>query len=342
MLVTLMVFNSAAQEVVEESNGLFSTRQQRVVVPMGIGDEIVIRAASTLRGTLEISVGDVEQAELKYYKKAQTKKRSKAVDYIDLLSVQLEQTATAVRLEMRAPNPAPWEGKDQGLVEAFLVVPESCSVWIDAAYFDITARGPLSGMTNTTSLGRLDISGVYGQVDLVTANRRIKLQNVAGEVSARTSNSTLLVRNVKCVGSQASFRNDGGDIVIGGIEGGLNVKTSYGRIDIEDFIPTGKRNYIRCSSGPIIVQIASMSEGQLMISNRYDDIELVVPSQLSAVMALAVDEDGKIEVSNFTFKTDLVQDNRLNLQIGEGEGLISCSVRGKGNIYVRGMDDDER
>jgi hypothetical protein len=340
ILLTLLWTTVAAQEIFEESRGLFSTRQLEASVPQGAKAVVEIRAALTLRGSLEITTQKSEEIKVQYYKRARTTDQTRANDYIDLVTVQLDQTPAAVRLDMRAPNPAPWETNEYGLVDAYLFVPESCAVQIDAAYFDVVARGPFVELINKSSLGRLEASDVHGRTDLITANSRLKVSNMSGEVSVATSNSTLTASDITCLESQASLRNDGGDIIVDGFTGGLNVKTSYGRIDIDDLRPMGRGNYIRGVSGPILVSLAEMTDGQLVLANRYDDIELIVPAGLSAMLTLAVDEDGKIEATNFEFKTELVQTTRLNLVAGQGIGLISGSIRGKGNIYVRGADEE--
>jgi len=331
---------AVGQEVHEESRGLFGTRQLQATVPMGREATLEIRAASTLRGVVEISVGDSDNVHLAYYKRAKTTSRSRAVDYIDLISVQLEQTPVAARLEMRAPNPAPWEADEAGLVHVVLTIPRNVAVNVDAAYFDISAVGPFSEFIDNSSLGRIDVSDVSGRVDIATANQKVSLAHLTGDVSATTSNASLLARDINCSDAQGSFRNEGGDIIIDGLIGELNVRTSYGRIDIDDLTPAGTKNYIRGSSGPILVNLTRLTDGQLILANRYDDIEIVVPTDISAVMALSVDEEGKIEANNFNFKTELVQTNRLNLVAGDGGGLISGSIRGKGNIYVRGSDEE--
>jgi len=330
-----------AQEVFEESKNLFSTRRQELSVPLLQGSALVIRSASGLMGEIEIVADSVEEARLRYYKKASTDSRSKAVDYIDLISVELEQTPSAVRLEMRAPNPPPWGDQESGRIEGYLMVPIDCAIKVDAAYFDVEATGPFLEFVNTSSFGRLTVSEVTERLEVGTKNRRVTIANVSGEVSASTSNSTLIARNVYCPESRASLVNDAGDILVDNIRGGLNIRTSFGRVDIEGLEPQGRGNYIRCNSGPIILELLSMIEGQLVVNNRYSDIELTVPPDLSAVMALAVDEEGRIEASNFVFKSELVGQNRLTLRSGEGNGLISGSVIGKGNIYVRGTDEED-
>ncbi|MCP4683839.1 MAG: hypothetical protein GY867_00165, partial [bacterium] len=162
------------------------------------------------------------------------------------------------------------------------------------------------------------------------------LDNITGQISASTSNSTLRATNINTGDSQAKFRNNGGDIRIEGFVGGINAKNSYGRITIVDFEPRGQSNHIRSTSGPITLEISQMSEGQLVVANRHEDIDITIPDTLSAYLTLAVDEDGVIEATHFPFVSDLVQPNRLSLVAGAGDVDISGTVRGKGNIYVRG------
>jgi len=79
-----------------------------------------------------------------------------------------------------------------------------------------------------------------------------------------------------------------------------------------------------------------MTEGQLVVSNRNEDIDITVPADISAFFSLNVGENGVIEATNFPFTTDLVQRNRINLISGDGTVDVSGSIRGEGNIYIRG------
>jgi len=330
-----------AQEVFEEVAGLFSTRQMKAAVSIGIQNKIMIQSASSLRGKISISAAEVSEVSVSYFKKSRAGSQSEAIDFIDLIAVRLERIAEGVRLQLCAPNPAPWTDLEAGLVEVELTIPESCFVEIEAPYFDIKADGPFEGIVVPYSLGKLEVADVSKQLELKTANRRVSIEKISGDISVATSNSELVAKDISSVDKQARFKNDGGDIRIGDFVGRVNVKNSYGRIEITDFEPQGSGNLIRGFSGPVIVDIKRITDGQVVINNRFEDIEITVPSDLSARLSLAVDEGGKIEASNFTFKTDLVQPNRLNLVAGDGESLISGSIRGKGNIFVRAIEGGE-
>jgi hypothetical protein len=329
---------SRAQEIVELEQGHYSTKDLKAVTPIGGLKTIFIRSAVGLSGKLQIETEKGKNVTVTYTRQSRAKDRDRGIDYIDLISVALTTTAEQAKLELRAPNPAPWKDADEaGIVEAVIIVPENCLIDIDASSFDVSAVGPFNSFVVHSSLGRLDVSDVTGTLDLTTSNRRITVEKITGDISVATTNEAIIGRDLNCPGTQAKFRNDEGDIKLDRITGGVNIKNSYGRIDISGFTPTGSANFIRNNSGPVILEVLKMNDGQLVVSNQYEGIELTIPDSLSAALSLKVDEDGVIEAKNFPFRSDLVEHNRLNLRSGTGVADISCSIRGKGNISVRGV-----
>ncbi|HQL25253.1 MAG TPA: hypothetical protein PKY95_12610, partial [candidate division Zixibacteria bacterium] len=161
------------------------------------------------------------------------------------------------------------------------------------------------------------------------------------DIAVRTSNSTLTASDIESREHQAVFRNDGGEIRIEGLTGEVSIRNDFGLIDVTDFRPLGRRNVIRGQSAPITLEIADLGESQLVVSNRFEDVDITAAADLSAVMSLAVGESGRIEVSGLRFQTDLVQRDRLGLVVGGGQGFISSSISGSGNIYIRGRGQGE-
>jgi len=330
-----------AQEIHDAGEGRFATRPLTVAAPLAPGEKLLVRSAATLAGKITIRATETDRAVVVYTKQAVTDSRSRAVDYIDLIAVDIGRVADGARLQLRAPNPAPWSGAESGSVDAEIRVPENVFVDIDALYFDVTAEGPFSGVVNPSSLGRLEVYRVRGPVDLGTANRRVILEDVAGDIAVRTSNSTLTASDIESREHQAVFRNDGGEIRIEGLTGEVSIRNDFGLIDVTDFRPLGRRNVIRGQSAPITLEIADLGESQLVVSNRFEDVDITAAADLSAVMSLAVGESGRIEVSGLRFQTDLVQRDRLGLVVGGGQGFISSSISGSGNIYIRGRGQGE-
>ena len=330
-----------AQEIIEESRNLYSTRELISKSAAAKHDMVIIRSASTLQGSLNISTSKDDKIFLAYTKKARTDSRSTAIDYIDQIAVSLIKVPGGVKLDLRAPNPAPWTEREMGSVDVNLTIPELCKVEIDASYFDIEAEGPFEEFVVPGSLGRIHVSEVTSEFDVVTSNRRLQIEDISGHIKAVTTNSILIARNVKALDGQAVFRNEGGDIKIHGVSGEINVRNSYGRTKIEMFEATGRKSYVKSQYGPIEIELTRVGDGQLIVTNRYEDIEISLPADVSAEFSLAVEEEGKIEVYNFPFKPDLILQNRLSLISGDGAALISGSIRGKGDVYVRGYDPEE-
>jgi len=341
MVILLTAGARAGDKIHEVDDGLYTTGDLTMVSTWDGSGRLLIRSASHLMGTLDIVAADTNVVLVSFRKQARTDSRSKAFDYIDLISVVLESTPQGMRLELRAPNPAPWNAQTEaGIVQATITVPIGSALEITASYFDLNARGPIRSLSIPASLGKLDISDITEILDVTTSNRKITLNDISGKISATTSNSQLTARDIAATDGQARFRNEGGDIRIDGLRGAVNARNSYGRITIMGFEPGGEGSLIRCASAPVTLDIVQMAEGQLVISNRHEDIDITIPDTLSAFFSLAVDEDGVIEASGFEFRTDLVRPNKMNLLSGGGDVDISGSIRGNGNIFIRGISGE--
>ncbi|PWB68598.1 hypothetical protein C3F09_11315 [candidate division GN15 bacterium] len=342
-LVCLMSVGLAvrSQQVTEIEPGLFSTSELKASARITTQKRILIRSAESLSGSLRIDTAKGATASLTYRIQARSDDKKKGIDYIDLISVTVISVVDEIRIEMRAPNPAPWEADvEEGLVLANLTLPPGSALDIEAVAFDVTAKGPFRELVIPSSMGRLEISHVTDKLDVNTANQRVLLQNISGDISASTTNANLSARGLDCREQPAKLRNESGDIKIDSVRGELSVRNRYGRTEINGFTPTGTGSFVRSSSGPVLVEIAAMTDGRLVIVNEYEDIELRLPNNLSAALALTVDDDGTIDVSQARFMADVVEHNHLNLRLGQGTGSISASIRGKGNILVHGEPGD--
>lgn len=340
VLALLLASNATSQEVFESSDGSYSTRKLSLKQDIGANKTLIIRAAANLPGSISLVTSTDNEVKVTYYKKARSSNEERAIDYIDLIAVVLDHTPEGSRLEMRSPNPAPWEGGSEwGQVEAQVVVPENSHVRIEASQFDVSANGPFKGVEIPSSLGKIEVSNVSEKLEIATLNRRVNISDITGSISVSTTNAQLLARNIASIDGRASFENENGDIRIEGFTGELNVENSYGRIYVSKFNVSGKGNSVRGMSGPILLEILKANDAQLRITNRFDDVELSLPEDISVSLSLAVDEGGKIDVADINVKPELIERNRMNLIAGKGSSVITSSVRGSGNIYIRGNND---
>ena len=342
ILLFVSFLNLSAQEIIEVDKNLFKTSSINRQIKTYQNSKVIIRSVSTLSGKITIETGESDIADIRYTKHAKSRSKSEAIDFIDLISVNFEKTKDGVKIDLRAPNPAPWSGTNQsGFIEISLVLPEFCEVEIEATNFDIDAEGPFDKFIIPKTLGRVYVENVIKELRIVSSNRRVAIRDISGEINVATTNSTLTAENINSASHRVELRNEGGDIKVFGIKGELYVKNAYGRIEIIDFDPTGKKNYIRGSNGPITLELLSCDTKQIIVTNKYEDIEIKFPAEIDATLMLAVEEDGKIEVTDLLLKPDLIQNNRLNLVLGNGEKIINSSILGSGNIYMRGYKEGE-
>ncbi|MEA1980973.1 MAG: hypothetical protein U9N54_08370 [candidate division Zixibacteria bacterium] len=331
----------SAQEIFKEEKGLFATSEIKISKPIENKNNLLIKSNPEITGKINIVASPTDKVTVKFIKKVKTESRSRAYDYIDLVTVNLKKSYEGILLTLRAPNPAPWNLETESvIINLTITVPDSCAVDIEAFYFDVDASGPFSKMIIPKSLGRLNVYDVNGMVDLSTSNRKLTLEKIVGEISASTRNSKLEAIDIVCEKNQATFKNDGGEITIENFTGQFNIKNSYARTDIENFNGKNGKSFIRSFSGPVLIDINEMTGGQLIILNRYDDIELMVPSHIEADFSLAVEENGKIESSNLIISPNLIETNRLNFVTGQGNVKITGSIRGDGNILLIGKNED--
>jgi len=330
-----------AQEVRKNDDGFYTTDKIVDSIKIGNQNNVVIKSASTLKGKIIITTSSDPFVKISYYKRSKAGSRSRATDHIDLIAVNLDRSPGGIQMQLRAPNPAPWDADEEAILEINIIVPDSTGIDIDASYFDVTAIGPFSKMIIPSSLGRLTISKVTKELELATTNQRVSIEDIYGKVSVSTTNSTLEALNIRSLNSSAIFRNREGDIRIENFAGQINVRNSYGRIDLKEFQPIGNRNVIRGKSAPVSINITKMIEEQVIISNHYEDIDITVPSDLSSILSLAASDEGKIEVTGLEFQADLIQESRMSLVANDGNNTISCNVQGGGNIYIRGIEKDE-
>lgn len=331
-----------AQDIFEVEKGYYATRKiDMAVVRLDQRKRLQIRAAEGLRGNITLIGEERSSVSITYSKQARAANRSMAIDYIDLISVSAKELPDRVVLSLKAPNPPPWNSETEaGLIDMNIILPSDFTVDLEATYFSVQTEGRLESLSSTNSLGSFEIEGITGSLTLSTKNQRITLDSITGKINVSTTNATIRASNIFSSSDPAVFTNEGGAIDIEGFAGQLNARNKFGRVAITDFSLYGDANFVRCTSGPVEIKLSGANEGQLVINNRYEDINLTVPDTLAAYFSLSVDEDGKIEVVGLPFTADLIEQDRLNLISGNGTVEIVSSIRGKGNIYVTGIKGD--
>jgi hypothetical protein len=327
----------SADSVFPVGNDRFMSEE--IVLESAITSEgkVLISSASNLSGRLNISVGESGKAVLEFRKLLKTGSETEANDYAGLIKADMKESSDGLRVFLRAPNPAPWEGTDNSAkINGRLLLPPNCRIDIDADYFDFIVEGPFKSIENRSSLGRLEVRGITERVNLSSVSEDIVLEDISGEISVATNNADIRINSMTTNSVPARIRNENGSVIIDGLKGGIDVKIDYGKLRISGADLVGLSSSIRAVYSSIKLGAVEVSNAEVDIADVDEDVELTLPADISARMILKVTSDGEIHTANLPVRPTTVDSNRLELIAGGGESLIKVDIEGGGDIVVEG------
>jgi len=326
-----------ADEVKKTGKDRYETGIIELTSPVASDKIVSISSAVNLSGRLAITTTDADQAVFVYSKLLKVSSESEAVDYAGMINVVLEKTSTGVNLLLQAPNPAPWSGTDNsGIVAGELQIPKDSRIEIDARYFDLEITGPFRAVESKSSFGQTKVANITEFLYLATSNRDIIVNNISGEINLTTSHADIEMNNLVTAGQPAFIRNENGSITGENLSGVFDIKNSYGRIRLSDLSLVSERSRISGSYSPINLRIIRINNAGLTVRNTNEDIKLFVPESLAAEFSLRVDTNGEIDVEGLEIRPTLAENSRLDFESGAGGPRVRMSIRGDGNISVRG------
>jgi hypothetical protein len=329
------------QELTKDDEGLFTTPEQSASVPLKKGESLVVTIPAVVRGNLSVITEDVTSANLRFRKRAYTDSRSKAFDFIDVIGVTLTRSSGGATLECRAPATPDWKDDEYVSIELELTLPKGAILKIDAPKVHTIVEGPLAGVEITNAETELELFDITELATLSARQTAVKMERIAGKIQVQITGGTLALQEVTSTTVPARIESEGAEIRINGFKGEIDIDAEAGRIEISDFEPTGDKSSCRVSGAPLEIEISHIEKGRVALSNRGEDIELTVPTEIQAAFSLNVDEGSTISATRLHMRPDLVLPDRLNIVTGNGGIDIRASVRGSGNIYLRGYGSRE-
>jgi hypothetical protein len=334
---------SNAQALQQDTSGGFVTEPQQYVVPANKIRVIRVIADEILSGEISVIAVNEQKYSLQLTKEFHVTNRTTAGKYADYILTTFAPKQDTVELRLSVTKPVPWSNDTSSVrITIELTVPKQCNLVVDAPLFSLSAEGPLTSVINTTSQREMEIFSVDGKIDVRGAGGMVSVEQISGEISVANEQGKLEGRDIVCRSGSAQFRNEGGDIYLENVTGAIALKSVSGKVEISGFQPsTTERSYIANSQGPILLELKHINAGDIAINNRDDDIELRIPTTLSAMLSLTVDQSSRIEVSNLQTIPELVLPNRLGLRMKEGNVQLNSSARGSGNIFVRGVESED-
>ncbi len=336
VMIVVNISAITAQTINEVGNGVYTGELIEQRLDVVSGDNIVVSSATTLSGELTIKVVD-EGARLTYQKRLKSNDREEARQYASEISVEIDRTPQEVTIALRAPARTSWSGTDgSGRINVILEMPANCNIETATAYFDITAIGPFASFTAAETLAAVEISKVTGPTEVKVSNRDLKISETTGMLTATNKYGTIKLEQIDTGGKSALIRNENGEILITDFTGNIDVRTSYNRVVARGLYLTGERNRFRNVSSPIYIQFDSLNTGDIMINNRYADIEIAITGLTDAVFICKTGNGGVTRAEGMKITPTLVYDNRLEFITGEGAAEARITARDGGSIIING------
>jgi hypothetical protein len=279
-------------------------------------------------------------------------------------------------LTILTPSDSPWEGSDYKVSLVLEIqLPEKMKIQADIKFLKFEVNGPFDGVDMKADFSSVFLSDINGGVNIATSFAPIKLENITGSVKAETRFSSIEASDITIPFGSAIFQNNGGPIGLRDIQGPVeaytthssiqasdidaaegsmvfrtsyspisisNVKgeliceTSFSPVTISDCNLTHGQSKIETSYSPINADIDLNGGGKLFIYNNYSNINLNVPSNISSLLVVSVDDGGRIRTSNLAIKPTALSSNRLEGKIGRGQSRIELKVVGIGTIQIEG------
>jgi len=338
LLLLLGAEMSFGEELLAHGENRFVTRKAVIGKAARGNTAFVVQSALSLSGKLYITADAADSASFEFRKVLKTSRESRAHDYAASIDVIIEDGPEGMKVLLQAPNPAPWSGTEHSaMIEGELHLPEGSQVSLLADYFDIVVEGPLASIENETSFGRLEANQITDKVHLSTSSRDIVVSDISGEVALETTSAEIRITDMTVGDKPAHIRNENGDIALNRCTGGLDIKTSYGKIKGSELVFDDVKVLIEGSYSPIRLKVSALDEAELMISNTNEDIDLILPNTVSADFTLEVDVESDIDVEDIKLAPTFINERRLEFMTGSGESVISAEIQGIGNILVAGQ-----
>ena len=320
--------------------GRFMVSESRAVTAKGL-TSLRLSGPNNLSGHVVMVVGGSDSVIVGISKVLRVESEEIAADLDEEIEVQLQPSEEMMRIDVRTPTGAPWEGSDWGVtLDLTISVPANWDLSFNTRHFEYDLTGPFKDVSITTEFGRVKLSDVTRRVDIRGNYTGIELADIKGAISARTAYADIDVqRAISDVERPAELINTSGSITVKGLAGALIAETHYAPIRLENISLVGSTSRVIGDNAPIELGIVEFGRARLEVESSYAPIEVRVPSHLSARLNISVGDGGTIRTSGLEIQThpDLLGSTRLEGICGAGGGIIDIRASGSSLVELQGQ-----
>jgi DUF4097 and DUF4098 domain-containing protein YvlB len=299
--------------------------------------EFRLTSPVNLGGVLNLEVGEDDVCSVEFECWARAKNRKNAKEFTELVQINLERVGQVVTLKLDTPRNAPWEGTNYAIkVTLDVYVPRDIAVEAKTRHFSLDITGPLRTVEIRNSYGEIRIADVTEQTSVDGSYAQVDAENIRGDLDIETSYNRISVQNVDTEGGKAFLKTSYGEIDVDDFTGQLEAYTVYSPIYGSGMTLLGGGNEIKTVYSKIELGFEEITDSRLYVYNSYGNIDLAVPRDLSARLALSVGRGGKINTEGILIKPQVIEKTRLEGICGDGDSEIELNISGIGRILVEG------
>jgi hypothetical protein len=339
-LVTVNAHAATGSDKIQSlGGGRYMSAETREISVRGL-NSLQLSGPSNLSGHVVIVIGRDDSLTVEINKVLRVESEEIAAELNDEIQVAFRRADSVMRVDIRTPSGAPWEGSDWGVtLDLTISIPTNWDLSFDTRHFDYDLTGPFRDVNITTEFGRVKLSRVTRRVDVRGSYTGIELAEIKGEITARTTYADIDVRRaISDVDRPAQLVNTSGPITVVGLAGALIVETHYAPIRLERISLVGSTSRVIGDNAQIDMDIVEFGRVRLEIETSYAPIRLHVPSHLSARLNVAVGNLGTIRTDGLEIQThpDLLGTRRLEGICGSGDGIIDIRSSGSALVELSG------
>jgi hypothetical protein len=299
--------------------------------------EFRLAAPANLAGSAVLEVGDEDVCKVQLECWAEARNRKMAKEFTELVEMYLETEDGVVTLRLTTPRDAPWEGTEYAIKASLEIsVPPDIMVEAKTRHFRINVSGPLKGVDIRNSDGWVRVMDVYEQTTIEGSYSKVEAQNIRGNLDIETSYNSIWVRDVDTREGKAFLKTTYGKIEVEELVGRLDAHTVYNPIHCSDITLVGGASEIKTVYSTVELELEGLEDARLYVYNSYGNIDMTVPTDLSARLTLAVGRGGKIHTERILIKPQVLEKTRLEGISGDGESEIEAEISGIGKILLEG------
>lgn len=300
-------------------------------------EEFRLTSPTNLAGLLNLEVGEDDICSVDFECWAKAKNRKMAQEFTELVEVNLEKIDEVVTLQLATPRNAPWEGTNYAVkVTLDIYVPPDIVVETKTSAFEIDISGPLKKTYIKNRYGSIELSDVSEETRVTGSYNRVELADLQGELEVETSYNSISAEDVNTKGKRAFVKTSYGNIELDNFSGQLEAYTVYSPIYASNITLLGGRNEIKTVYSKVELELEALEEAKLYVYNSYGNVDLAVPTDLSARLTLTVGRGGKINTERILIKPQVLEKTRLEGICGDGDSEIEVDISGIGKIRLEG------